>query len=63
LAKRNLNIFKFLSTVYDKKDLLKTQIKEDVKKEDVEKKIDKKVVIDDSLLFKYSFCSECKPSI
>jgi len=61
IAKKSLNIFKFLSTVYDKNQILKS-IDSDFKEEKIEeKKAIDKVVIDDSLLFKYDFCWECKP--
>ena len=60
IAKKNLNILKFIGTVYLKSDI-KPRIQE--KQQTQDKPKIPKVVIDDSVLFKYEFCPECKPSV
>ena len=61
IAKKNLNVLKFIWTVYSKLDI-KPYIQERQHTQNIQKK-SIRVVIDDSVLFKYDFCPECKPIV
>ena len=58
IARKNLNVLKFIRAFYNV-DFEKNTFWNDDKKE----KIQPKVIIDDSPLFKYDFCPECKPTV
>ncbi len=60
IANKNLQPIKLILSVYKKSDIKFDEEKpKEVKKEEVS--LSWKVVIDDSLLFKYDFCPECRP--
>ena len=60
IAKRNLQIMKLISGVYKKSDI-KSVVEEKPTELQETKNLGWKVIIDDSVLFKYEFCPECKP--
>ncbi len=59
IANWNLSISKFIRWFYPNIYNHKQEIQE--KLEDVQKEVKSQVIIDESKLFKYTFCPECKP--
>jgi guanosine-3',5'-bis(diphosphate) 3'-pyrophosphohydrolase len=64
IASRNITPWKLIRTYYPEviqlKNLVETETKEKIN--EIEKQVKDQVIIDNSKLFKYTFCPECKPS-